>query len=557
MFPVAGGARGVLAPGVTHQRKPIFNAGRPVVLHVVRAPRPSDLYRLRPVRAKGADRRQTVPAMQARLSRGATTVGVNGDYFSFATGHISGLFLRDGALSARPSRVRPALTLGQNGRLLMDVFRFRGTWRGSGRPGRIRVFNKPVVSPRVGLFTSFWGEATPRARKAVEVVLAGFPKTRLDADLTGKVVAVERGGRTAIPAGSAVLQARGLERRALLNEAPIGATVTVRLRVPDLPAGTLNGIGGGPLLVRNGRRVRQAGQGFSTDGYAVRHPRTAVGQLATGRLLFVVAEGRSSSSYGLTTWALAKVMIDLGAVTAMALDGGGSSTLAFDGRVLNTPSDGTPRRVASGLFLHYYGIYAPTPSSTILSPNGDGVGDRKALAAKVVRRSNIRLRMLRPDGSVAWRRTGVVRPGWITRVASNPGMAEGRWRWVVEATDTVSGRETRMTRAFHVNKTLGHLRLDRRTMRVTRRRGGSLGIAVNVTRRARLVVVVLGADGRIRRRLFSGAVKPARHAWRWNGRTGSGAVVRTGTFRIRVTARNGLGAVALRRSVRVVRATRR
>ena len=264
-----------------------------------------------------------------------------------------------------------------------------------------------------------------------------------------------------------VLQARGSERRALLTEAPIGTTVTVRLRVPDLPIGTRNGLGGGPLLVRNGRPVRQAGQGFSTAGYAVRHPRTAVGQLANGRLLFVVADGRSSSSYGLTTWALAKTMIDLGAVTAMALDGGGSSTIAFDGRVLNRPSDGTARRVASGLFLHYYGIYAPAPNRTILSPNGDGVGDRKALAAKVVRRSNIRLRMLRPDGSVAWRRTGVVGPGWITRVASNRSMAEGRWRWVVEATDTVTGRETRMTRSFYVNKTLGHLRLDRETMRVS------------------------------------------------------------------------------------------
>ena len=79
---------------------------------------------------------------------------------------------------------------------------------------------------------------------------------------------------------------------------------------------------------------------------------------------------------------------------------------------------------------------------------------------------------------------------------------------------------------------------------------------MNLTRRARLYVVVLGADGRIRRVLFSGESGPARHRWRWNGRTGSGAVVRTGIFAIRVTARNALGAVVLRRSVRVLRTTR-
>ncbi|MGH3011748.1 MAG: phosphodiester glycosidase family protein [Gaiellaceae bacterium] len=557
IFPAAGGARSVLAPGVTHERKLIFNGGRPVVLHVVRTPRPSDLYRLRPVRARGPDRRQTVPAMQARVSPQATAVGVNGDYFSFETGHTSGLFLSKGVLSARPSRARSALALGQDGRLLLDVLPFRGEWRGTGSRHPIRELNRPVVSPRVGLFTRFWGEATPRARNAVEVVLSGISKTRLDAVLTGTVAAVERGGRTAIPAGGAVLQARGAYRRLLLAEAPVGSVVRVRLRIPDLPAGTLDGIGGGPGLVRNGRVVRQADQGFSPAGYAVRHPRTAVGQLANGRLLFVVADGRSGSSYGLTTRALAEVMIDLGATTAMALDGGGSSTIAFDARVLNAPSDGAPRRVATGLFLHYYGIYAPSPGGTILSPNGDGVGDRKTLVAKVVRRSRIRLRLLRPNGSVAWRRTRVVEPGWITRAVSNAGMPEGRWRWVVEATDTAAGHETRMARTFRVNKTLGYLRLSRETMRVRPRRGGRLRISVNVTRRARLGVVVLGADGRSRRALFRGQVEPARQAWRWNGRRRSGAVVRAGTFAIRVTARNGLGAVSLRRSVRVIRSTRR
>jgi len=559
VLPAPADAQGVLAPGITHERKRIFNGGRPVVLHIVRTPPPSDLYRLRPVRAKLSDvRRETVPGMQARLSRRATPVGVNGDYFSFETGHISGLFLRGGLLSARPSRLRPTLALRQDARLLMERMTFVGTWRGNGSRRRIRDLNRPVERlPRVGLFTTFWGAATPRARNAVEVVLAGLPKTRLDADLTGRVVDVERGGGTRIPPGGAVLQARGSKRRALLAEAPVGTTVTVRLNVPELPAGAREGLGGGPLLVRNGRVVRQAGQGFSPEGLAQRHPRTAVGQLGNGRLLFVVADGRSSSSYGLATRSLAGVMIDLGAVSAMALDGGGSSTIAFDGRVLNSPSDGVPRRVATGLFVHYYGIYAPPAGGTVLSPNGDGVGDRKALAAKIVRMSNIDLRLLRPNGSVAWRRTGPVEPGWIRRVISNPRLVEGRWRWVVEASDLATGRETGMARAFRVNKTLGHLRLSRQTMRVHPRRGGGLGISVNVTRRARVNVVVLGSDGRIRRALFRGELEPARHAWRWGGRTGGGAVVRSGTFVVRVTARNRLGAVALRRSVRVVRTTPR
>jgi hypothetical protein len=237
----------------------------------------------------------------------------------------------------------------------------------------------------------------------------------------------------------------------------------------------------------------------------------------------------------------------------MALDGGGSSTLAFDGRVLNTPSDGVPRRVANGLFVHYYGIYAPRTGGTVISPNGDGVADRKALAAKLVRRSDVSLRLRRPDGSVAWSRQDTLGPGWIRHVVSNPGMPEGRWWWEVEATDLQSGRRTAMERAFRVNKTLGHLQLSKATMRVKTGSGGRLGISVGLTRTARVEAVVLAPGGGVRRVLFRGEREPARLAWQWNGKTGSGRVVQTGTYTVRVIARNQLGEVQLRQPVRVLR----
>ncbi len=336
---------------------------------------------------------------------------------------------------------------------------------------------------------------------------------------------------------------------------PIGTAITVRLHVPELPGGTLEAMGGGPTLVENGAVVPQARQGFSSGHTHVRHPRTAVAQLANGRLLFVVADGRSSRSRGLTTRALATILVDRGAVTAISLDGGGSSTIAFDGRVLNVPSDGKPRRVANGLFLHYYGIYAPAANGTVLSPNGDGVGDTKALAAKIVRRSNVHLRLRRPDGSVAWSRQEVEEPGWLRRRVSSPAMAEGLWRWEVEAVESGTGRVTEMQRAFRVNKTLGHLRLRQR-MWVKPRRGGRLGVSVALTRHARLQVLVLGPGGNVRRALFRGERGPGHHAWRWNGKTGAGKVVDAGTYAVRVTARNQLGAVSLRRSLRVLRSGR-
>jgi hypothetical protein len=559
MLPTTAGAGELLVPGVTHSRELIFNGGRPVVLHVVRTPPPSDLYRLLPVRARGGDvRRQSVPSMQRRLSSRATTVGVNGDFFRLETGHPTGIFMRNGVISAPPSRRRSALAVGLDNSLLVDLLGLDATWQAVGdRPRRLHDFNRPVVNlPRVGLFTRAWGATTPRARKAVELVLGGLPQARLDADLTGTVVAVARGGRTPIPAGGAVLQARRDRRGVLLARGPVGTAITVRLHVPELPGDTLEAMGGGPTLVENGTVVPQARQGFSSGHTHVRHPRTAVAQLANGRLLFVVADGRSSRSHGLTTRALATILANRGAVTAISLDGGGSSTIAFDGRVLNVPSDGKPRRVANGLFLHYYGIYAPAANGTVLSPNGDGVGDTKTLAAKIVTRSDVHLRLRRPDGSVAWSGQEVEEPGWLRRRVSSPAMAEGLWRWEVEAVESGTGRVTEMQRAFRVNKTLGHLRLSRPRMWVKPRRGGRLGVSVALTRRARLQVLVLGPGGNVRRALFRGERGPGQHAWRWNGKTGAGKVVDAGTYVVRVTARNQLGAVSLRRSFRVLRSGR-
>ncbi len=59
--------------------------------------------------------------------------------------------------------------------------------------------------------------------------------------------------------------------------------------------------------------------------------------------------------------------------------------MAFEGQVLNRPSDpGGERPVGEALVIAYTGIYAPPPSPT-LSPNGDGIGDAETLSYKLVR----------------------------------------------------------------------------------------------------------------------------------------------------------------------------
>jgi Phosphodiester glycosidase/FlgD Ig-like domain len=553
--PSIAGSATTLFPKVTYQRQNAIVAGRVVTLHVVRAPRHGGLYQLRPVLSAGTVLgKQTVPSMQAAVAARATVVGVNGDLHSVASGRPSGMFLRNGVLSMPPTIGRSALGIAFDGRLLVQRWRLAGSWQPGSYPAHpLTTVNKPLLEPPgVALYTRTLGGRTPWVPGAVEVVLNRFPPALLNGTLRGTVTAVRRNGGTLVPPRGAVIQTRGFWRGRLLTEAPVGSQITVQLSIPGFPTDAADGIGGGPLLVRNGNPVQQADEQFTLSHLNLRHPRTAVGQLADGRLIFVVADGRSSASAGLTNYQLARQMVRLGAVTAMSLDGGGSSTLAFDGRVLNRPSDGAPRAVAGGLFLFYHGIYAPWPSRGLITPNGDGISERTTLTAKVVRPSLVDLKLLRPDGTLAWRYRQSVAPGKIRRIVGFPGMRDGNWRWAVQATENASGRVSTMTRSFKVNRTLGHLRLSRELLWVFPRRNARVFISVVLARQARVGVVVLTRSGEARRILFQGDRGRGKHVWSWDGRRPAGVFVPNGTYVIRVRATNSLGTLTLRDTVRVI-----
>jgi hypothetical protein len=79
-----------------------------------------------------------------------------------------------------------------------------------------------------------------------------------------------------------------------------------------------------------------------------KNPRTSLGVTATGRVILLVIDGRSSGSVGFTLHQLAREMLRLGAVDAVNLDGGGSATMWINGLgVVNHPTDSTGERPVS------------------------------------------------------------------------------------------------------------------------------------------------------------------------------------------------------------------
>ncbi|GEK80958.1 phosphodiester glycosidase family protein [Agrococcus baldri] len=112
----------------------------------------------------------------------------------------------------------------------------------------------------------------------------------------------------------------------------------------------------GPALVEAGEVVDgiddvEVDTNFGNHSIQGDQPRTAIAVLADGSIAFVVVDGRSDASAGMTLTELAEHLASIGAVTAYNLDGGGSSTMVVDGEVVNTPSNGGERATSDILYL--------------------------------------------------------------------------------------------------------------------------------------------------------------------------------------------------------------
>ena len=111
----------------------------------------------------------------------------------------------------------------------------------------------------------------------------------------------------------------------------------------------------GPGLVDGGEIAVSEGQ--EVDQAMASNPRTAIGQIDELHYVFVVSDGRTNESAGLSLYQLAQFMKGLGCESAYNLDGGGSSTMYFDGEVINNPTTSgnstKERRVSDIVYLGY------------------------------------------------------------------------------------------------------------------------------------------------------------------------------------------------------------
>jgi hypothetical protein len=384
------------------------------------------------------------------LSTQATVAGINGDF-----SRPGGVVIANGVLLRPPLQTRSSIGIDAAGGLHVDRVRFAGDWRGSGPRRPLTGLNQTPASGQVVLFTPAYGAPVPRVPGSAEAVLDTFPAAIPNVDLTAAVTAVGSGGGETIPPAGAVLLASGSAAARLQAEAPAGTQLTARLILQPTWVGTVAALGGGPVLVKNGKPVFRSLEDFTSDQVSSRAPRAGVGQLADGRVVLVAVDGgQPGYSAGMTSFELAQTLQRLGAVSASAVESGGAVTAAFDGRLLNRPSDSAgPRAISEALLVEYFGVYAP-PLQPLL--NGDPARTAEPLAYKLVRPSTVTATLIGPDSIARPLESGVAHPPGLYSPAFGSYDVEGTWHWHVQATDDL-GRTSVADETFRYDTTLSGL----------------------------------------------------------------------------------------------------
>ena len=275
---------------------------------------------------------------------------INGDFFISGESYSPiGPVVRNGVMHSSPTYRRDelaVLALDYYNTPLLDYWQWQISLQAKDKTFALSAINKtsskfdyPVV------YTKAWGQLAPQPNIA-DIVYIVAENNRVSDIIQGP------GRQVEIPENGMVIMARGNLAAQMLQVLEIGSDVELDIHsTPDYAALKL-ALGGGTILVKNGSIYP------FTHNVSGNHPRTAIGFSYDGsKVMMVTVEGRIAASRGMSQAELAQLMLELGAYHAINLDGGGSTTMlarkpgAINLTLVNTPSDGSLRRIANGISL--------------------------------------------------------------------------------------------------------------------------------------------------------------------------------------------------------------
>jgi hypothetical protein len=362
-----------VAPGIVHYR--VTRPRGPFKVQIVTVPVGSR-YELIAARAHDSlfGRERVTDMVRRRQARGERIpVALNADFFDLRGG--TGVNENNQILDGRVWKANPVtdspfdtfrnshsqFAIGADGRPYLDRFSYAGTLEGGcGQFALDGINTVPRVPNALVLFSSAFGGASRRdsvhAPRELDVRATLTPDPGIDSleiFLEGRPTTAT--SPPSIGRDRAVLAAYGSTTSRLDSIARCAGSLRVRHTFrPDRGRLTMI-IGGWPRVVQDGRNVAVLAdslEGTFPRFSGQRHPRSAVGFSRDSSTVFLVAaDGRQETYDGMTLSELGDFLISIGVYQGMNFDGGGSTALVIDGKVVNRPSDATGERPVGNAIL--------------------------------------------------------------------------------------------------------------------------------------------------------------------------------------------------------------
>ncbi len=357
----------VVAPGIVHKRL-VVNSG-PWRINVLEINLRQPGLSVRGVKAKDSFiGRETVTSMAARYQGpGVVAAAVNADFFNVRTGEsennvvIEGVLSKGVTLTDSPydafDNLHSQFAVDWKNRPYIERYGLSAALsQGTHSEPLYGINFRPSYGNTMVLYTRAVGDSSPadtthRQLAYLPLRVVSSSRNTTTYRIAGKVQA---GGRIALESGAA-LSAEGERRQALERIGMRGGQIRVKTALAPGTAELRTVVGGWPRIIRNGRNtagIANIIEGTRPGFSAGRHPRTAVGISRDSATLYLVTvDGRRESDSGMSLSELADAMLQLGVHDAMNFDGGGSTTMVVQGKLVNRPSDSAGERPVGSALL--------------------------------------------------------------------------------------------------------------------------------------------------------------------------------------------------------------
>lgn len=359
---VWGQNAGVTSPSAQIIYTNQVNARVPWSINIVKVPRTGARYEVQSTHAHASVLGMTPLSSQVELMEpqlGRPVAAINGDFYTREkayAGDPRGVQIVNGEILRNPSGgVSFWVDVMGDPHLGQVTSQFQVIWpNGTSSPCGLNEDRTPDV---IVLFTPTLGDSTKTSggREFILVKEGKSPWLPLKAGktYTARVREVKEKGNTPLAPGEVVLS---LGPGAAKTAPPLQPNAIVKFTTESLPSlrGSKTALSGGPILVHDGKRqkIKPPSTGsYEFSSMLERHPRSAIGWNKECYFLVEVDGRQEKLSVGMTLEELSACMIQLGCEEAMNLDGGGSATLWFGGKVVNSPCDGFERNIANSLVV--------------------------------------------------------------------------------------------------------------------------------------------------------------------------------------------------------------